>query len=112
VNQQHFSQPRIAAPLMHALACAAIAMSAGPTWGADPGRGQQVYTTHCAQCHGEGGHPVWPGTPDFKRTTVLLKPDSHLVATIQKGRGAMPAYAGVIRDREMPDLIAYLRTLR
>jgi len=77
----------------------------------DPGRGQQVYAQHCAHCHGETGRPVWPGTPDFRRSAVLLQPDARLLASIRRGRGPMPGYAGVIRDRDMPDLVAYLRTL-
>jgi cytochrome c6 len=94
-----------------ALGFAALVLPAMSAWCADPGRGQQVYATHCATCHGETGRPVWPGTPDFKRTSVLLKPDAQLLSAIRKGRGAMPAYAGVIRDRDLPDLVAYLRTL-
>jgi cytochrome c6 len=93
------------------LLCVLLVTGATSAWAADPGRGQQVYATHCALCHGENGRAVWPGTPDFKRTSVLLKPDAQLLSAIRKGRGAMPAYAGVIRDRDMPDLVAYLRTL-
>ena len=89
----------------------ASAMFSTAAQAGDPDRGQQVYALHCARCHGETGRPVWPGTPDFKRTTVLLQPDARLVAAIRRGRGPMPAYAGVIRDRDMPDLVAYLRTL-
>jgi cytochrome c6 len=106
-----FSVLGIGARNGRALWLAALALIGCSAWAADPGRGQQVYATYCAHCHGDGGRPVWPGTPDFKRTGVLLKPDSQLLTAIRKGRGAMPAYAGVIRDRDMPDLIAYLRTL-
>jgi cytochrome c6 len=89
----------------------ASALPAAAAHAGDPGRGQPVYAMHCVHCHGETGRPVWPGTPDFKRSTVLLQPDARLVAAIRRGRGPMPGYAGVIRDRDMPDLVAYLRTL-
>jgi len=105
------SNAGIGGRVMRILSGLALALAAAIAHAADPGRGQQVYAMHCATCHGENGHPVWPGTPDFKRTTVLLKPEAQLVAAIRRGRGAMPAYAGVIRDRDMPDLMAYLRTL-
>lgn len=78
---------------------------------ASPDRGQQIYTSYCASCHGPGGTPVWPGAPDFKRAGSLMRPDGQLAALIRQGKGAMPAYLGIIKDREMLDLIAYLRTL-
>lgn len=74
-------------------------------------RGQQLYASYCATCHGQNGTPVWPGTPDFKRSTSLLRPDAQLVAVIRQGKGAMPAYVGIIKERELLDLVAYLRTM-
>lgn len=90
---------------------AAAMLAAAAADAASPDRGQQIYTSYCASCHGAGGTPVWPGTPDFKRTGSLMRPDAQLAAVIRQGKGAMPAYLGIIRDRDMPDLIAYLRTL-
>jgi len=83
----------------------------GPAGAASLDRGRQLYTSHCANCHGERGTPVWPGTPDFKHTTTLLRPDAQLIAVIRRGKGVMPAYAGILRDSELADLVAYLRTL-
>jgi cytochrome c6 len=87
-------------------------LGTGPTQAADPGRGAGLYRSHCAGCHGETGRPVLPGAPDFARPTALLKPDLSLLATIRAGRGGMPGYAGQLRDREILDLVAHLRTLR
>lgn len=84
---------------------------AGPTHAARIDRGQQLYGAFCANCHGQNGTPIWPGTPDFKRSTSLVRSDSQLLVVIRQGRGAMPAYLGVIKEREMLDLIAYLRTM-
>ena len=61
---------------------------------------------------GPGGRPVLPGAPDFSRPTALLKSDVALLATVRDGRGAMPAYQGQLRDREILDIVGYLRTLR
>jgi cytochrome c6 len=55
---------------------------------------------------------VLPTAPDFSRPTALLKPDMSLLASIRAGRGAMPAYSGQLRDREILDIVAHLRTLR
>jgi cytochrome c6 len=50
--------------------------------------------------------------PDFSRPSALLKPDLVLLASIRTGKGAMPAYQGQLRDRDMLDIVAHLRTLR
>jgi mono/diheme cytochrome c family protein len=79
--------------------------------GADIQRGRQLYGIHCAQCHGSGGAPQMPGAPDLRRPPALLKPDAQLLRSLQSGRGAMPGYTGILTDRELADVIAFLRTL-
>ena len=79
---------------------------------ADTTKGAELYRLHCAGCHGGDGRPVMPMAPDFSRPTTLLKPDLTLLAAIRSGRGAMPAYQGLLRDREILDVVAYLRTFR
>lgn len=93
--------------LAAALAFATCAAQAG-----DPNHGAELYRTHCTGCHGAAGRPVMPGAPDLTRPTALLKPDQALAAAIRSGRGGMPAYAGVLRDRELLDLVSHLRTFR
>lgn len=77
---------------------------------ADLQRGGDLYRQHCQSCHGGDGRPVLPNAPDLTRPTALLKPDLTLLATIRAGRGAMPAYQGALRDREILDIVAHLRT--
>lgn len=79
---------------------------------ADPVKGRELYTTHCAMCHGKSGHGVMPGTPDFTRGDALLRPDNALLDGIKAGKGAMPAYYGILTDREILDIITFLRSLR
>jgi cytochrome c6 len=93
-----------------ALAAALMAPSS-PALAADPGRGGPLYQKHCSACHGATGSPVWPGTPDFRRPEALMKSDSQLLGVIRRGRGVMPGYLGIMRERELMDLVAYLRTL-
>ncbi len=78
----------------------------------DPLRGAELYRQHCSACHGAGGRPVLPTAPDFTQHTTLLKPDLTLLASIRRGRGAMPAYDGVLREGDILDVVAHLRTLR
>ncbi len=75
-------------------------------------RGADLYRQHCSACHGTGGKPVLPTAPDFTRHDALLKPDLMLLAAIRRGRGAMPAYDGVLRERDILDIVTHLRTLR
>lgn len=103
-------KPRRAPFPVAAMAC--VGLMAGPAWAGDLLRGADLYRTHCAGCHGASGRPMMPGAPDFSRATALLKPDTTLLASIRSGKGAMPGYAGQLRDRDILDLVAHLRTLR
>ena len=91
--------------------CLALATHAAATAG-DALAGAELYNRHCLACHGADGRPVLPMAPDFSRPTALLKPDLTLLAAIRAGSGAMPAYAGLLRDRQILDIVAHLRTLK
>lgn len=80
--------------------------------GADVFRGGELYRRHCAQCHGDDGRPVMPTAPDFTRRERLLQPDPVLLQALRAGKGAMPGYQGLLRDRDLLDVIAFLRTLQ
>ena len=94
-----------------AVAAAALALAAGPAAAANIAKGAQLYETHCKMCHGADGSPVMPGAPNFRRMESLMRPDMQLLPAIKNGKGAMPAYFGILRDQEILDVIAYLRTL-
>ena len=49
--------------------------------------------------------------PDFSRSNILFRPDTALFASVKAGKGAMPGFLGILRERELFDVIAYLRTL-
>jgi cytochrome c6 len=91
---------------------ASLALLAMAVKAADVSRGAELYRQHCAGCHGGDGRAVMPMAPDFSRPGALLKPDLTLLGAIRSGRGAMPAYQGLLRDREILDVVAHLRTLR
>jgi cytochrome c6 len=92
-------------------ACLLALALAGPAAAADPDNGRGVYEKNCALCHGNKGAPTWPGAPDFRRAASLMKSDAQLLSTIRYGKGVMPAYLGVLKDKELLDVTAYLRTL-
>ena len=88
-----------------------MAVASGPTHAADIGKGQRIYSMHCAACHGPTGLAVMPGAPNFARNERLLQPDMSLLMSVRTGKNAMPAFMGILNDREILDVIAYLRTL-
>jgi len=88
-----------------------LALAACSAGAADINKGGTLYATHCATCHGANGNPVMPGAPNFRRLETLMRPDMQLLTSIRNGKGAMPAFFGVMRDREILDVVAYLRTL-
>lgn len=98
-------------PAAWLVACAASAGSQVAA-AADMGHGADLYRRHCSQCHGVAGRPVMPSAPDFTQPTSLLRSDPALMARIRDGQGAMPAYRGLLRDRELLDIVAHLRTLK
>jgi len=93
--------------VLTALACAALSSHA-----ADVIKGGEAYARLCASCHGQGGRPVMPGAPDLSRVDTLMRPDAVLLQSIRAGRNGMPGFQGMLRDTEILDVIAYLRTLQ
>ncbi|MBI4001909.1 MAG: cytochrome c [Nitrospira defluvii] len=86
--------------------------------GADPGKGQSIYTNLCARCHGvEGkGNGVMKFTPpvaDLTLPAVQNKLDATLMKEIHDGRKntAMGTWKFVLSDEEIREVTAYLRTL-
>ena len=94
------------------LGCLALLSVHHPAAAGDIANGSRLYGTFCVSCHGVGGKSVLPGAPNFSRGEALAKPDPILLASIKTGRVTMPAFSGVLSDREILDLISYLRTLR
>lgn len=83
----------------------------GSSYAADIIKGGQLYAKHCAICHGANGINVMPDAPNFAYSERLLRPDVFILTAIKEGKNAMPAYQGVLKDPDILDVIAYLRTL-
>lgn len=75
-------------------------------------RGGELYAMHCERCHGADGRGAMPGVSDFRRGRGLLRPDTELFDVVSNGKGVMPGFQGVLRNREILDVLAYIRTLR
>lgn len=86
--------------------------------------GKVVYDRYCAACHGEGGKADGPGAaalpikpPPFTDGRLMNGlPDDFLFTVVSKGAGAvglapqMPGFQPPLTDRQIRDVIAYIRT--
>jgi cytochrome c6 len=94
------------------LAALVLALAASPGFAADIIKGSQIYAKHCTGCHGPAGMSVMPGAPHLARGERMMQSDLALLASLKAGKNAMPAYFGILTEREILDVIAYSRTLR
>lgn len=101
--------PFVFAPIALVLAMYGVT---SPAQAADVTKGAQLYAMHCTSCHGRNGVSVMPGAPNFSRNEGLMQPDFVLMTSIRIGKNAMPGYVGILKDTEILDVIAYMRTLR
>lgn len=77
----------------------------------DLNQGQQKYQQHCAQCHGIDGENRLPQAANFKRREGLRQSDRALFNRIRQGKNGCPAYAGILKDQEILNVVTYLRKL-
>jgi cytochrome c6 len=98
-------------PAIGIVACLALSFAGSNAHAADTIKGKRVYDMHCAVCHGPTGKAALPGAPDLNRPETLMRPDLTLLVSIRSGKNVMPAFQGLLSDRDIMDVIAYVRTL-
>ncbi len=84
---------------------------------ADSQAGAALYKTKCAMCHGaEGkGDTAMVKTlklKDLSSDDVQNVHDSEMKTLIENGKGKMPAFKGKLTDKQIGDLIQFIRTLK
>lgn len=88
----------------------------------DAERGARLYKRYCRGCHGAdgrgGAHTFMPHVANLVRKGYIeLLPDSYLYEVIAEGGEAvgknayMPAWKGTLDDRDIKDVIAFIRSL-
>ena len=70
-----------------------------------------TYKAKCSVCHGADGKGGKMGTRDFGSPDVQKETDAQLTDIVTKGKGKMPSYEGKLKDTEIKDLVAYVRSL-
>ena len=78
--------------------------------------GAEIYKTKCQMCHGATGLGDSPAgkalkatpfnTPDFIKAS-----DASLLAIIKDGKNKMPGFTGKLKDAQISEVLAYIRTL-
>lgn len=94
------------------LAAAILALASMALHAADVMKGGNLYRMHCAACHGANGIAVMPTAPSFQRGERLMQPDMMLLQSVKTGKNAMPGFIGILTDRDILDVVAFLRTIR
>ncbi|MBI2455689.1 MAG: c-type cytochrome [candidate division NC10 bacterium] len=80
--------------------------------------GKRVYGEKCAVCHGEGGKGdgpagkvLVPRPPDFTDPRFMAsKTDADFLGSIDRGKGAMPAWEKILTAEERQAVLAYMRS--
>lgn len=109
---------RIAAVVTAGAGLSGLLMAPSIAQAADVANGKKVYADKCARCHGTSGKGDGP-----KAETLEKKPadytdekkmgeftDAQLKKITLEGKQPMPAYQGKVSDKDLDDVIAYIRT--
>jgi mono/diheme cytochrome c family protein len=71
-------------------------------------RGQPLYQTHCASCHGEDGQGVVPGARNFNDLDYMRGENpAFFYAAVTEGRGEMPSFQDTLTSDERWDVVFY-----
>ena len=81
--------------------------------------GDKVYRDRCALCHGPEGKGDGPGAagldPKPRNHTdgayMTSRTDEQLLEVIRHGKGGMPAWGGILTDREIQAVLKHVRSL-
>ena len=86
----------------------------------NPEAGERIYKQNCINCHGGSGRgdgaaaeKLNPKPADLTSDKTQAKQDTELLETIKFGRPgtAMPGWMSELDERDMRDVMAYIRTL-
>ncbi|MDZ4854210.1 MAG: cytochrome c [Nitrospirota bacterium] len=84
-----------------------------------PKPGQVIFQENCAACHGstgkgDGSSRFNPSVADLTSAKVYTQLTPQLIRTVHEGRAntAMGTWKNVLSDRNIEDVVAYLRSLR
>lgn len=100
--------------------CLGLSVLSSNAFAGDAKNGKKVYEQNCATCHGAKGKgdgvaaaALNPKPNNFSKGVFKYgSKDADLEKTIKNGKGSMPKWAGVVSDKNIKDVISYIRTLK
>jgi cytochrome c6 len=93
-----------------ALVLALVITFASPVWASDIANGAKVFSANCAACHA-GGKNVVNATKTLQKGDLEKYSMNSLDAIktqVTKGKNAMPAFGGRLKEEEIDDVAAYV----
>ena len=108
--KQNFVALIIACFALSAAGCTSRASKPAPTAGAVPVR--VLYERNCAVCHGPRGEGTQLGTmktPPLNSGAALTDPDEKFFKQISDGGNGMPPFKHMLDDKQIEDLIRFVR---
>lgn len=75
--------------------------------------GQELFANNCAACHqadgsGAGNNAILPLSPSG---FVTMEDPEQLIRTVLDGRSGMPAFAALLSDEELAEILTHVRQL-
>jgi cytochrome c oxidase cbb3-type subunit 3 len=112
-------------PIFLMVLCALVLDTAFFAHAADVEQGKKVYGQFCASCHGQSGKGDGPAAAALNpkprdhtdKETMSKLSDDELLKVIKNGGASvgksplMPAWGASLKDDQIKDVIAYVRTL-
>lgn len=74
-------------------------------------RGEAVFETFCAGCHGPNGLALYPGAPSFALGDRMDKPRQELMASVLGGHDRMPSWYGALPTPWLEDALDFVPQL-
>ncbi|MBM4263969.1 MAG: cytochrome c [Deltaproteobacteria bacterium] len=107
------------------LLIAGLVLMAAPAWAQNSGEGKKLYDSYCSTCHGDkgkGNGPAAQSLPakpaDHTNGAVMnVMSEQFLLDIISKGGSAvkkssfMPSWGSALNEKQIKDIVAYIRTL-
>lgn len=71
--------------------------------------GLSIYFEHCAECHGDDGSGVVPGSRNFQDLDYMRgETPANFYVAVTEGRGDMPGYNDILSSDERWDVVFYV----
>lgn len=71
--------------------------------------GRELYVQNCAACHGIDGKLGLSGAKDLTQTQLK---EPAIYQLIEKGKGAMPPFTGMLNDADVRAIVEHISTFK